>query len=209
MWDMIIKKELNKTIINLNTNSIQKSEARTKLNNLIKLTRTNVQKGHKRELKNNIFKVKRDLKFKVMVQPSIEKKPNNSKMGFTNIGNFGKKISEFNAQRREKNMEKLRMKAQTAEVENKKLEEEMVLRKSLEKNAGLKKQVKEQKLAKVKGVIEKLNKAGNKFEDKSKNKFNILGNQNSKKKCLNCLEMGIIQNLNFKFLIFKPCMCYI
>ncbi len=89
-------------------------------------------------------------------------------MGFTNIGNFGKKISEFNAQRREKNMEKLRMKAQTAEVENKKLEEEMVLRKSLEKNAGLKKQVKEQKLAKVKGVIEKLNKAGNKFEDKSK-----------------------------------------
>jgi len=64
-----------------------------------------------------------------MVQPSIEKKPNNSKMGFTNIGNFGKKISEFNAQRREKNMEKLRMKAQTAEVENKKLEEEMVFEK--------------------------------------------------------------------------------
>jgi len=60
-------------------------------------------------------------------------------MGFTNIGNFGKKISEFNAQRREKNMEKLRMKAQTAEVENKKLEEEMVLRKSLEKNARFEK----------------------------------------------------------------------
>lgn len=59
---MIIKKELNKTIINLNTNSIQKSEARTKLNNLIKLTRTNVQKGHKRELKNNIFKVKKRFK---------------------------------------------------------------------------------------------------------------------------------------------------
>jgi len=35
---------------------------------------------------------------------------------------------------------------------------------------GLKKQVKEQKLAKVKGVIEKLNKAGNKFEDKIKKK---------------------------------------
>jgi len=27
-----------------------------------------------------------------MVQPSIEKKPNNSKMGFTNIGNFGKRF---------------------------------------------------------------------------------------------------------------------
>jgi len=39
MWDMIIKKELNKTIINLNTNSIQKSEARTKLNNFNKINK--------------------------------------------------------------------------------------------------------------------------------------------------------------------------
>lgn len=103
-------------------------------------------------------------------------------MGFTNFGNFGKKISEFNAQRREKNMNKLRMKAQNAETENIRLQEEMKLKKSIEKNSELKKQVKEQKIAKIKGVIQGLNKVGEKFENNSDNgKFNILGNQNSDK----------------------------
>lgn len=104
-------------------------------------------------------------------------------MGFTNFGNFGKKISEYNAQRREKNMEKLRTKVQTAEEENKKLEEEMQLRKTLEKNTKLKKQVKEQRSAKIKGVIEGLNKLGEKFEKSDKNhKFDPLGSGNSNKK---------------------------
>jgi len=104
-------------------------------------------------------------------------------MGFTNFGNFGKKLSEFNAERREKNIDKLRLKAQNAETENKRLEEEMGLRKSLEKNSELKKQIKDKKFAKVKGVIEKINQTGNKFEKKSQKKnFDILGNQNSEKK---------------------------
>ena len=104
-------------------------------------------------------------------------------MGFTNFGNFGKKVSEFNAQRREKNMEQLRVKSQKAENENKSLEEEQMLRKSIEKHSELKKQVREQKLVKVKGAIEGFNKLGNKFENKSKgNKFDILGNNSSNNK---------------------------
>lgn len=104
-------------------------------------------------------------------------------MGFTNFGNFGKKISEFNAQRREKNMEKLRVKSQNAEIENAKLQEEMQLRKALDKNAELKKQVKDQKTAKLRGVVDKISKLGDKFEDNNKiGKFDILGNNNSEKK---------------------------
>lgn len=119
-------------------------------------------------------------------------------MGFINFGNFGKKISEFNAERREKNMEKLRTKAQNAETENKRLEEEMQLRKSLEKHNELKKQVKEQRVAKVKGAIDGFNKLGSKFENKSKeNKFDILGNNNSKKKKPELFGNG--QNNKFKF----------
>lgn len=119
-------------------------------------------------------------------------------MGFTNIGNFGRKISEFNAERKEKNRDKLRVKAQNAEIENVKLQEEKELRKSLEKNAQLKKEVNEQKMAKVKGVVEGFNKLGNKFENKSKeNKFDILGNDKSKKKKPELFGNG--QNNKFKF----------
>lgn len=119
-------------------------------------------------------------------------------MGFTNIGNFGKKISEFNAERREKNMEKLRTKAKNAETDNARLQEEMQLRKSIEMNNQLKKQVNEQKMAKVKGVIEGFNKLGEKFENKDKSKkFDILGNGNSEKKKPELFGNG--QNNKFKF----------
>lgn len=96
---------------------------------------------------------------------------------FNNIGNFGKKVSEYNAQRRDKNLEKLRVKSQSAEVENKKLQEEMQLRKSLEKNKQLKKQVSEQKTAKFRSVIERLNQSSEKHANNSgRNKFDVLGN---------------------------------
>lgn len=103
-------------------------------------------------------------------------------MGFTNFGNFGRKISEFNAERREKNMEKLRVKAKSADDENIRLQEELALRKSINKNAKLKKQVDEQKNSTVKELLKKVNKSGKKYEKKDKeNKFDILGNNSEKK----------------------------
>lgn len=95
-------------------------------------------------------------------------------MVFKNIGNFGKRVSEYNAQRREKNMERLRVKSQKAEEDNKRLEEELVLRKSIEKNSKLKKEVKEQKTAKPKEGLERFNKIGSKFEKKGQKKKNPL-----------------------------------
>lgn len=62
MWDEIIKKELNKTIINFNKKKIKVPEANKKLNELAKLTRTNVQPGRKRQLKKSIFDVKRQFR---------------------------------------------------------------------------------------------------------------------------------------------------
>lgn len=95
-------------------------------------------------------------------------------------------------------MNKLRVKAQDAESDNKRLEEEMQLRKSIDKQNELKKQVKELKVAKVKGMIEGFNKIGEKFENKSKeNKFDILGNNNSKKKKPELF--GKSKNKKFKF----------
>lgn len=128
-------------------------------------------------------KLKKCLRFEVLVQPSKGKKAKHfNKMVFKNIGNFGKKLSEYNEGRREKNMEKLRLKAQKAEADNKRLEEEKLLRKSLDKNAALKKEVKEQKTAKLKSALEGFNKLGEKFEKNSKEgKFDVLGNQKSKK----------------------------
>lgn len=145
-------------------------------------------------------KLKRCLKFEVMVSPSLKgKKPNNKKMGiFNNIGNFGKKLSEFNEERRDKNLEKLRTKAQNAEKDNQRLEEEKLLRKTIEKHNQLKKEVNEQKTAKVRGVIDKLNQLGDKFEKKSKEgKFDVLGNKKSKEKSPQLF--GNNENSKFKF----------
>lgn len=100
---------------------------------------------------------------------------------FNNIGNFGRKVSEFNAERREKNLVKLRTKAQEADVENKKIEEEIALRKQLAKNTALKKDLSDQKLAKVKGIAQKFSELGDKFEKADKgNKFDVLGSGGKK-----------------------------
>ena len=57
---------------------------------------------------------------------------------------------------------------------------------------------KEQKTAKIKGVMEGLSKLGDKFEQKDKSqKFDILGNNNSKKKTPELFGNG--QNNKFKF----------
>lgn len=62
MWNFIIKRELNKTIIDINQKKISRPIAKNKLDDLIKLTKNNVQKGQKRKLKNNIFRVKKQFK---------------------------------------------------------------------------------------------------------------------------------------------------
>lgn len=62
MWDFIIQRELNKTVIGMNKKKIHPKDAGIKLNNLIQLTKTNVIKGKKRELKKSIFKVKKQFK---------------------------------------------------------------------------------------------------------------------------------------------------
>lgn len=62
MWDFIIQRELNKTIIDTNNKKITKSEAVKKLDKLAIMTRENVKKGQKRELKNNIFQTKKTFK---------------------------------------------------------------------------------------------------------------------------------------------------
>lgn len=62
MWNFIIKRELNKTIIDINQKKIPRPIAKNKLDDLIKLTKNNVQKGQKRKLKNNIFRVKKQFK---------------------------------------------------------------------------------------------------------------------------------------------------
>lgn len=62
MWDFIIKRELSKTVVDLNKHKITDQVAKTKLNKLMVQTRENAPKGQKRELKNNIFKVKKHFK---------------------------------------------------------------------------------------------------------------------------------------------------
>lgn len=62
MWDFIIKRELSKTVVNLNQKKIPVPVARNKLDDLVKLTKANAPKGQKRELKNNIFRVKKQFK---------------------------------------------------------------------------------------------------------------------------------------------------
>ena len=62
MWDFIIKRELSKTIIDMNQKKIPVQTGKLKLDDLVKLTRENAPKGQKRELKNNIFRVKKQFK---------------------------------------------------------------------------------------------------------------------------------------------------
>lgn len=100
-------------------------------------------------------------------------------MSFKNIGNFARKVSEFNAQRRDKNLEKMRLKAQSAEIENKKIQEEMQLRKALNKNKELKRGLAEAKREPLKKIVERFSNAANNLE-KKENKMNVLGNSNKK-----------------------------
>ena len=105
-------------------------------------------------------------------------------MVFKNIGNFGKKIAEYNAQRREINREKLRTKAQNAEGDMEKLEEEKKLRQVLVKHDELKQEVKQQRTAKMRGIVQGFNKIGAKFQkqrNKKDSKFDILGGNNTQK----------------------------
>lgn len=62
MFDEIIKKELNKTIIEHKQNKIDNELACKKLDLLAKETKSKVPKGKKRELKNEIFSLKKSFK---------------------------------------------------------------------------------------------------------------------------------------------------
>lgn len=62
MWDFIIKRELRKTIVDVNEKKIPVSHAKSKLNDLLTLTKENAPKGKKRVLKNDIFKTKKMFK---------------------------------------------------------------------------------------------------------------------------------------------------
>lgn len=62
MWDFIINRELNKTIVDVNKNKMPQKDAQNKLDDLMKLTKENAPKGQKREIKNNIFRVKKQFK---------------------------------------------------------------------------------------------------------------------------------------------------
>lgn len=62
MWNFIIKRELNKTIVDMNKKRMPVPAAKNKLNDLVTLTKENAPKGQKRELKKNIFKVKKQFK---------------------------------------------------------------------------------------------------------------------------------------------------
>ena len=62
MWDLIIKRKLNETIIGINKKTLSMPVARKRLDRLVQLTKMNVPKGRKRELKNDIFGVKKIFK---------------------------------------------------------------------------------------------------------------------------------------------------
>lgn len=72
------------------------------------------------------------------------------------FGNFGKKITEYNEKMRERNMQKLRLSAEKAEKENKKLQEEFKLRKKIEENKKLKQKVSDQRYKPVKDALKKI-----------------------------------------------------
>ena len=98
-------------------------------------------------------------------------------MGFTNIGNFGRKLSEFNNKQREKKLNNLKVKTVAAKLEDKKIKEELELRKDIEQHKILKKKLNEEKM-------KKFSKLGQRFEpkpnSKKKNTLNKFKNNSDK-----------------------------
>lgn len=62
MIDELIKRELNKTIIECKQKKINEEIAMKRFDKLAKTTKEQVQKGKKRELKNQIFSIKKSFK---------------------------------------------------------------------------------------------------------------------------------------------------
>ena len=122
----------------------------------------------------------------VMVNPALRQKTSTKKhpgkMVIRNIGNFGRKVSEYNAQRRDRNLEKLRVKAANAEEEKKKLEEAKKLKGQVQETKDIKKEMNKEKLQKAKDAVGQLKKVGGNYENKSGNKLDVLGNNNPNNK---------------------------
>lgn len=188
MWDFVINMEINKTLKEIDSIPFDKRE--DKFKDLLDLTKKYAPKGSKRELKNNIFRIKKKFKFQGL-SSSLQvkaKKPIKSKMGnqFTNFGNFGRKISEYNEERKEKNREKLQMKVEKAEKDAVKAAEEKELLKRFAKAEKTKQETKALRNAKLNKFLDKAKKIGDKSSKKSSSKksksgnFDILGGSNSK-----------------------------
>lgn len=87
---------------------------------------------------------------------------------FNNIGNFGKKVSEYNKMKSEARFEKLKAKAADAEIAEKKLKEELRLREKIDKANAAKRKLQEKKLKPYKDAFKKLEKGFDKFEKNRK-----------------------------------------
>lgn len=89
---------------------------------------------------------------------------------FSNIGNFGRKVSDLNEQRKEKQFDKLKDKALKADMETKKLQEEQKLRNKIKKRDQLKSKLRDDK---KKNFEQRLNKFSFEGDKKRKSSFDL------------------------------------
>lgn len=62
MWDLIIKKEINRTIIDAKRQNLNPSIINKRLDDLVLQTKKNAPPGTKRLIKKNIFDVKKQFR---------------------------------------------------------------------------------------------------------------------------------------------------
>lgn len=99
-------------------------------------------------------------------------------MVFKNIGNFGKKISEYNSERRKKNMDKLRLEAEKAKQKELEIKEKVKLKKQIAKSKQIQEQEDPNAFQKLKKFAENIEK---KNQSKQKSEMPSLFGQNKPK----------------------------